>query len=325
MVSLLPLASQAREQIRVVGSSTVFPFIAAAAEQFGRAGQFHTPVVESTGTGGGIKLFCSGVGDGYPDVANASRPIKESEVALCHTHGIDGVTELKIGYDGIVLANARASKPYALTRRTLFLALAREVPKDGKWVNNFYQRWSEVDPALPNEEIAVYGPPPSSGTRDAFVELVMEGGCSEITDIKTMEPDEKKRKHRCGAIREDGAFVEAGEDDNLIVQKLVSNPAALGIFGYSFLENNLALVKANPIDGVVPSYEAIESGTYHVARSLYVYFKQAHVGKVPGMQEFAREITSDAAAGEDGYMVMKGLLPLTSEEHEAMKQVAAGL
>lgn len=325
LMMALPFAAEAREQLRIVGSSTVFPFVTAAAEQFGRSGKFRTPIVESTGTGGGIKMFCEGVGDEYPDMANASRAIKSSEIELCAKHGVTKITELNIGYDGIVLANARTSDSYPLTRRALFLALAREVPKNGKLVQNPYQRWNEIDTKLPDMPIVVYGPPPSSGTRDAFVELVMDEGCKLVPEIKALVPDEKIRKAHCHAMREDGAFIEAGEDDNLIVQKLVNNPAALGVFGYSFLESNAAQVKANSIDGVMPDYDAIESGSYHVARSLYVYVKGEHVGQVPGLAEFARELTSDAATGEDGYLIMKGLLPLNAADHAAMKKVAGEL
>lgn len=322
---VLPGAAFARDQLRIVGSSTVFPFVAAAAEQFAHEGKFRTPIVESTGTGGGIKTFCDGVGEAYPDMANASRQIKDSEVELCKKHGVNFITELKIGYDGIVLANARESATYALTRRTLFLALSREVPKDGKLVPNFYKRWNEIDPKLPNEEILVYGPPPSSGTRDAFVELVMHGGCKQVADMNAFAADEHAMKQHCSAIREDSVFVEAGEDDNLIVQKLINNHTALGIFGYNFLESNAAVVKANSIDGVMPSYDAIEDGSYHVARGLYVYIKNEHLKKIPGLLEFSKALASDAATGEDGYLIMKGLLPLTKADHDAMKRVIDGL
>jgi phosphate transport system substrate-binding protein len=323
---LLPNLAQAREQLRVVGSSTVFPFVAAAAEQFGRRGEFRTPIVEATGTGGGIKMFCEGIGTRYPDMVNASRTIKDSEVERCSKNGITEITELKIGYDGIVLANARQSPTFALTRRSLFLALAREVPVDGTLVANSYQRWNEIDPELPDAPIEIYGPPPSSGTRDAFVELVMQEGCKLIPEYKSLIADESLRKAACSSMREDGRYIEAGEDDNLIVQKLLGNPAAIGVFGYSFLESNAALVKANPVDGVMPDYDAIESGQYHVARSLYVYAKNAHAETVPGLKEFAVELTSDAASGPDGYLVMKkGLLPLHPDDHERMKTVASTL
>ena len=322
---VLPVQANARDQLRIVGSSTVFPFVAAAAEQFGYSGKYRTPIVESTGTGGGLKMFCEGIGDNYPDMANASRQIKLSEIEHCAKHGITEITELRLGYDGIVLANARESGTFALTRRSLFLALAREVPKDGKLVPNFYRRWKEIDPKLPDLPIEVYGPPPSSGTRDAFVELVMEAGCKQVPDMKKLVTDEKALKQQCSVMREDGAFVEAGEDDNLIVQKLINNTNALGVFGYSFLESNAALVKANSIDGVLPDYDAIESGKYHIARSLYVYIKNAQACKTPSLKLFAQELASDAASGEDGYLIMKGLLPLNKADHEAMKKNAANL
>jgi phosphate transport system substrate-binding protein len=318
---LLPASVVAREQIRVVGSSTVFPFVAAAAEQFGRAGNFRTPIVEATGTGGGIKMFCEGVGDRYPDMVNASRSMKDGEREQCAKNGITKIIELKIGYDGIVMANARAAQPLSLSRDTLFRALARQVPVKGKLAENPYRRWRDLDPALPDAPILVYGPPPSSGTRDAFVELVMEEGCKEVPEMKQLVPDDKKRKKVCAVMREDGVFVEAGEDDNLIVQKLINNPSAVGVFGYSFLESNAALVKANPVNGVLPSYESIENGSYRVARSLFVYVKGEHFGKTSGIAEFARELVSNAAIGEDGYLVMKGLLPLNPNDREAVRAV----
>lgn len=323
MLMAIPAGAHAREQIRVVGSSTVFPFVAAAAEQFGRGGTFRTPIVESTGTGGGIKMFCEGVGDRYPDMVNASRQIKDSEREQCRKNGIGSIMELAIGYDGIVLANARESEGFKLTRRALFLALARQVPVNGKLVDNPYENWREVDANLPDAPIEVYGPPPSSGTRDAFVELVMEAGCKQVPEMAALVPDEKLRKHACAAMREDGRFIEAGEDDNLIVQKLMNNPVALGVFGYSFLEGNASRVKANPVDGVLPEYDTIENGKYTVARSLYVYVKNAHIGKTPGLREFAVELTSDAASGPEGYLVLrKGLLPLGEKAHDAAKAQA---
>jgi len=322
---LIPVPAMARDQLRIVGSSTVFPFVAAAAEQFGRHEQFRTPIVESTGTGGGLKMFCEGIGTGYPDMTNASRAIKESEVKKCAEHGITEITELELGYDGIVLANARSSDTYKLTRRSLFLALARDVPRDGKLVANPYKRWREIDPVLPDVEIAVYGPPPSSGTRDAFVELVMEEGCKQVPEMKSASANSEAYKAHCKSMREDGHFIEAGEDDNLIVQKLVNNPASLGVFGYSFLEANASLVKANPIDGVMPDYASIESGDYHIARSMYVYIKNAHADIVPGLHAFARELASDSASGSDGYLALKGLLPLNEKKHKKVQETIRNL
>lgn len=322
---ILPAFADAREQLRVVGSATVFPFSAAAAEQFGRAGKFRTPIVEATGTGGGFKVFCSGVGEDTPDISNASRRIKDSEIELCRAHGVTEATELMLGYDGIVLANARTSPNFSLTRRALYLALARSVPKDGKLVPNFYHRWREIDSALPDTPISLYGPPPSSGTRDAFVELVMNAGCEQVPEVKKIAKDETTQKAACSALREDGSFIEAGEDNNLIVQKLTNNPQALGIFGYSFLENNASRVKANAIEGVLPTEAAIESGQYKVARTLYVYVKNAHLGKVPGLAEFVAELASDAASGPDGYLTMKGLLPLGESDRLKLKEAAKTL
>jgi len=317
--------ANARDQIRVVGSSTVFPFVAAAAEQFGKQGTFRTPIVESTGTGGGIKMFCESASIDSPDMANASRQIKPDEVALCHRNGVDKITELRIGYDGIVLANNVKSPAFNFTKSEIFLALAHDVPKQGKLVPNFYKYWNEVNPKLPHVRIRVYGPPPTSGTRDAFVELVMEKGCEAFKEFETVYPDKETRKKQCMTIREDGAFIEAGENDNLIVQKLTANPETLGIFGYSFLEENAAAVKANPIDGMMPSFDAIISGDYQVARSLYVYVKNSHEGLVPGIREFATLFTSDAAVGEDGFLILKGLLPLAHDAHELNKETAKNL
>jgi phosphate transport system substrate-binding protein len=322
---MLPWGAQARDQIRIVGSSTVFPFVSAAAELFGRTTDFRTPIVEATGTGGGIKMFCDGVGDAFPDMANASRGIKPVEIEQCAENGIHDITEISIGYDGIVLANAQVSPSFALSKRALFLALAREVPRGGKLVENPYERWREIDPTLPDTPIRVYGPPPTSGTRDAFVELVMGEACEAFPEFSTTYPDKELRKKQCQVVREDGAFIEAGEDDNLIVQKLVNNHDALGLFGYSFLEQNAALVKANPVDGVMPSFEAIVGDKYKVARSLYVYVKGEQLGHVPGIAEFVRFLTSDAATGADGALVMKGLLPLPAADHKAQQGRVAKL
>ncbi len=321
----LPLTASAREQLRLVGSSTVFPFAAAAAEQFAHQGKFRTPIVESTGTGGGLKMFCEGVGENFPDMANASRAIKPAELASCQAHGVGAITQLKLGYDGIVLANGAGSPAFALTRKTLFLALARQVPVNGKLVLNPYRNWREVDAKLPDLPIRLYGRPPSSGTRDAFTDLVMVEGCKQVPEMRALVTDEEALKKQCSALREDGHYIEAGDDNNLIVQKLIGNPEALGIFGYSYLETNGALVKANAVDGVMPSAAAIVDGSYPVSRPLFVYIKNAHANLVPGLREFAVELASDAASGPDGYLVMKGLLPLSAREHEAMKKVAAGI
>ena len=324
LATLLASPAVASEQVRIVGSSTVFPLIAAAAEQFGRLGQFRTPIVEANGTGGGFKMFCEGVGERYPDIADASRPIKPSEVALCHKNGVTEMTELRIGYDGIVFANALGQAPYALTKRAIFLALARDVPKGGVLVPNFYTRWSEIDPRLPDTPIEVYGPPPVEGTRDAFIELVMQDACKAMPEFAGASADDARRAQQCGALREDGRYIEL-LGGNLMVQKLVNNTGALGIFSYSFLDQNRALVRANPVDGISPSFATIIGRQYGVARSLFIYVKNAHLGRVPGLAAFARFVASDAATGEDGFLVVKGLIPLAKADHEAVKKVAAGL
>ncbi|HEX2252585.1 MAG TPA: PstS family phosphate ABC transporter substrate-binding protein [Thermoanaerobaculia bacterium] len=315
--------------IRIVGSSTVYPFAAKVAEQFGRGTGFATPVIESTGSGGGIKLFCAGPGLDTPDLTNSSRAIKQSELDSCAAHGVEGVTEIKIGYDGIVVAHARSTPPLDLSRRQLFLALARQVPQgegEGKLVDNPYRTWRDVDPALPAVDIEVLGPPPTSGTRDAFLELVMEAGCSEWEWIAALrDSDQDRFQQICHTIREDGGYVEAGENDNLIVQKLEANPDALGIFGYSFLDQNRDRLQGSRIDGVEPSFENIASQLYPVSRPLFVYVKDSHVGQVPGIAELVQELTSPQAIGEDGYLPEIGLIPLPADELAQVRQRTAAL
>jgi phosphate transport system substrate-binding protein len=315
--------AQARDEIRIVGSSTVFPFSTAVAEQFGKAGAFKTPVVESTGTGGGFKLFCAGVGVDSPDISNASRAIKDTELATCKQNGVTEITEVKIGYDGIVLANSKTTAPLNLTVKNVWLALAKQVPIDGKLVDNPYKNWSEIDSSLPNSAIEVLGPPPTSGTRDAFVELVMDKGCEEFAEVKALEGDAKKAA--CQTIREDGAFVEAGENDNLIVQKLEANAAAVGIFGFSFLDQNADKIQGSAMDGVTPTFEAIADGSYEVSRPLFFYVKNAHVSVIPGLKEFVAEFMSDRATGEEGYLADKGLIPLPAGERSQVMQAAMAL
>lgn len=317
--------AQSRDQIRAVGSSTVFPFTTAAAEAFGKGGQFKTPVVESTGTGGGLKLFCAGVGPGHPDLANASRRIKKSEVEQCAANGVAEVTELRIGFDGIVFASSKKAKHADFTREQIWKALAKEVPVDGKMVANPYQKWSDIDKSLPNQDIEVLGPPPTSGTRDAFTELVMDAACEKIPEVAKIITDAKARAKACATVREDGAYIEAGENDNLIVQKLTANADAFGIFGYSFLDQNKDKLQAAKIDSVDPAYENIASGKYPVARSLYVYVKNAHVGVIPGIREFVAEYTSERAMGEDGYLADKGLIALPKADRDQARASAVNL
>jgi phosphate transport system substrate-binding protein len=316
-------AAQARDQIRIVGSSTVFPFSTAVAEQFGKSTKFKTPVVESTGSGGGLKLFCAGVGEEHPDITNASRRIKMSEYETCTKNGVT-MTEVKIGFDGIVMANAKSGPTFSLTKPQIFLALAKQVPgSDGKLIPNPYKTWNQIDPSLPNEPIEVLGPPPTSGTRDAFVELAMEDGAKAFESIKALTGDAFKAVAH--AMREDGAFIEAGENDNLIVQKLGANPKAVGIFGYSFLDQNADKIKGAKLDGVEPTFENISSGEYELSRPLFFYVKKQHVGSIPGIPEYVAEFTSERAWGPDGYLIDKGLIPLSDAERKAMRTTAMGL
>jgi len=320
-------AGSSRDYISIVGSSTVYPFATTVAEQFGRTTPYRTPKIESTGSGGGLKLFCAGVGVEHPDITNASRAIKSSEIKKCKANGVNGIIEVKIGYDGIVLANSKKAKPFKLTRKDIFLALAKDVPdpKGGqKLIRNPYRTWKDVNPSLPDTKIEVLGPPPTSGTRDAFVELAMEGGAKKIDWIKAMKKSDKKRyKAIAHTVREDGAYVEAGENDNLIVQKLDANPNAIGIFGFSFLDQNTDKVQGSFVDGVQPTFEAIADGKYPVSRPLFFYVKKAHVDVIPGMKDYLAEFTSDKAWGPDGYLAEKGMIPMPKEErmkfHENVK------
>ncbi|WP_428624063.1 PstS family phosphate ABC transporter substrate-binding protein [Sedimenticola sp.] len=318
-----------RDYISIVGSSTVYPFATVVAETFGKTTHFKTPKIESTGSGGGLKLFCAGVGVEHPDITNASRRIKSSEIERCASNGVTDIVEVKIGYDGIVIANSKSAPQMNLTRRDLFLALAKKVPNvkgSGELIDNPYKSWNEVNASLPNTAIEVLGPPPTSGTRDAFVELAMEGGCKTFDFIKAMKKKDKKAyKGICHTIREDGAYIEAGENDNLIVQKLESNPKAVGIFGFSFLDQNADKIQGSIVDKVAPTFEAIADGSYPVSRPLYFYVKKAHVGKIPGIEEYLAEFTSAKAWGEEGYLVDKGMIPMPNQERSKFAADVKGL
>lgn len=320
VISGMAHAAAARDYISIVGSSTVYPFSTVVAEQFGKTSQFKAPKVESTGTGGGFKLFCSGVGVQHPDISNASRRIKASEFATCQENGVKDIVEVKIGYDGIAIAHSTQAPPMALTLKEIFLALAKQVPDpDGaeKLVPNPYTSWNQINPQLPADKIEVLGPPPTSGTRDAFVELAMEGGCKSFPWIKALKDKDKDAyKNICHSIREDGAYVEAGENDNLIVQKLAANPKSLGIFGFSFLDQNTDKVSGIKVEGVAPEFEAIASGQYSISRPLYIYVKKAHVGVIPGINEFLEEFSSEKAWGPEGYLSDKGLIPMPDAERK---------
>lgn len=345
-----------RDTISIVGSSTVYPFATVVAERFGRSTDFKSPKIESTGTGGGLKLFCSGVGANTPDVTNASRRIKKSEFDKCQSNGVENVVEVLVGYDGIAIANSTKAPLLTLSLRDVYLALAKDVPgESGELIANPYSTWKDVNPQLPAVKIEVLGPPPTSGTRDAFVELAMAGGAKSNGDLQALyglgadqESEIRAVMKKLGvsgsvydaiaqnkgkapkgkdvfkalayAMREDGVYIEAGENDNLIVQKLEANPNAVGIFGYSFLEENGDKVQGSVVDGVAPSFESIASGDYPVSRPLYFYIKGAHVGKIPGIQEYAVEFTSNRAMGEDGYLTERGLIPLGDAERDAVRE-----
>jgi phosphate transport system substrate-binding protein len=325
--SLCATSAFARDQIRIVGSSTVYPFTTAVAEQFGKSGGGKTPVVESTGTGGGFKLFCAGVGTGHPDVTNASRAIRKSEFDECQKNGVTDIIEIKVGIDGLTLTHAKAGPKAKMTMEQVFLALAERVPdKDGKLIPNPYKNWSDIDPSLPNVKIEVLGPPPTSGTRDSFHELFMDAGARQVAALKDLRSsDPKTFETLWKSIRKDGAYVEAGENDNVIVQKLEQNKNAFGIFGYSFLEENTNKLEGVAIDGVVPDYESISSGKYKGARPLFIYAKKQHVGVIPGLDKFLAEYVSEKALSQDGYLARKGLVALPKAELEKVRAAATQL
>lgn len=318
-ISIVTPSAFARDQINIVGSSTVYPFAIVVAEKFGKTTGYKTPKIESTGSGGGLKLFCSGVGTKHPDFTNASRAIKESEIELCRKNNVGDITEVKVGYDGIVIANSNTAEKFSLSTMDIYLALAKDIPNpDGSetFIKNPNKTWKDVNAALPAIKIEVLGPPPTSGTRDAFSELALEkGGCKKIKWIKALKKKNKTEyKSKCHTTREDGYFIEAGENDNLMVQKLISNSKALAIFGFSFLEQNADKVHGAIINGVEPSFENISSGKYPVSRPLFFYAKNAHLEAIPGMKEYVEMFLSDAASGSDGYLTEKGLIPMPKEE-----------
>ena len=340
-------SAMARDHIEIVGSSTVYPFSTVVAETFGKKTKFKTPKIESTGSGGGMKLFCEGNGIDTPDITNASRRIKKSEFQKCTDKGIK-LTEVKVGYDGIAIANAKSAPKYNLTRQAIFFAMAKQIPEvdgnggyTGKLVANTYRTWDQIFPSLPATPIKVMGPPPTSGTRDAFAELAMEGGCKTVPWIKALKSDSKKAKKAgdkalskslknqyksiCHTIREDGAYVEAGENDNLIVQKLIASPNMLGVFGFSFLDQNSDKVQGSTIDGTELTFDTISSGKYPVSRPLYMYIKNDHVGKVPGIKEFVAEFVSDSTWGNDGYLAEKGMIPMPDAERAQFNSDATTL
>ena len=315
--------SFARDQIKIVGSSTVYPYATVVAEKFGKQGGFKTPVIESTGTGGGMKLFCAGVGTNHPDITNASRAIKSSEKELCAKNGVTEIIEIVVGNDGISFAHSVNSPDVNFTKEQLWRALAMQVDVNGELIDNPYKNWSDIDSSLPNTKIEVLIAPPTSGTRDAWNSLVMSKGCTDAA--KSLFKEAGKKSGECEKIREDGYAVEAGENDTLIVQKLSSNPNAFGFFGYSYLISNKDKVKAASIEGVKPSLEGIQDYSYPVARPLFFYVKKAHISVIPGIQEFLKEFTSNKAMGSRGYLADIGLVPLSSDKYKTTRTAALDL
>ncbi len=304
----------ARDEIRIVGSSTVFPYTQAVAESFANVTGAPSPIVESTGTGGGMKVFCGGVGEGFPDVTGASRAMKPSEFELCSSNGVTEISEALIGFDGLSLAVSRESEfEWNLSLEDIYLALAAQVPAGGEWVDNPHKTWADVNPDLPAIDILVYGPPPTSGTRDAFVELAMHEGCKALSFVSEGGFDKAWVKENCSRMRQDGPFVEAGENDNLIVQRLNADENAVGIFGFSFLYENLDRLSGVQIAGVAPSIDTIADKSYPISRPLFVYFKNAHRGVIPNLDAFIEEYMSDDALEGDGYLAERGLVALSED------------
>ncbi|MEX0695785.1 MAG: substrate-binding domain-containing protein [Rhodospirillales bacterium] len=313
-------AAEARDQIRVVGSSTVFPYSQAAAEQFARKSGQKAPVVESTGTGGGMKIFCQGIGPQHPDLTGASRAMKKSEWELCSKNGVTNISEALIGYDGLTIAVSRKGEALDLTRKQIFQALSAEIPVNGKWVANPNMKWSDIDAKLPDMKIQVFGPPPTSGTRDAFVDLAMHAGCKAFPEAKSLSKADMKSK--CSRMRQDGLFIEAGENDNLIVQRLESDATAYGIFGYSFLYENQDKLVGLKVEGVTPTFDTIGDNSYTISRPLYFYVKNDHRNVIAGLQDFVAEYVSEDAMGDGGYFNERGMVPLPEAKR---KEVRASL
>ena len=316
-------AASARDQIKIVGSSTVYPYATVVAEKFGKSG-FKTPVIESTGTGGGMKLFCAGVGTQHPDITNASRAIKSKEKALCAKNGVKDIVEIVVGNDGISFAHSVKAKDMNFTKEQLWRALAHDVDVNGKVVKNPYKKWSDIDKSLPNKGIKILVPPPTSGTRDAWNSLVMGKGCSKAAKAAFTAAG-KKAKKACAKLREDGLAIEAGENDTLIVNKLAADPDMFGLFGFSYLVANKDKIKATKIEGKLPSLASIQDYSYPIARPLFFYVKKAHVGTVPGIKEYLKEFTAKGTMGPKGYLTDIGLVPLDSKSYKKTRTAGTKL
>ena len=319
----IPAAADARTQMRAVGSSTVYPFAKVVAERIARANpRLGTPIIESTGTGAGMKLFCAGVGERFPDVENASRRMKASEAKLCAANGVSQITEIQVGIDGISFATAKGSPFRNLTQRDIYMAIAKT--PFGK--PNRAKTWHDVNASLPNIPIRVYGPPPTSGTRDALGELIMTPPCEANAAMAALKKsNETKFKAVCTGVREDGGYVEAGENDNLIVQKIEANAGTIGIFGYSYLEENQDRLRGIPINGVSPTYDTISSFKYPGARPLYIYIKNAHANAIPAVRAYAAEFTKESAFGPNGYLRRSGMIAAPNAIRARSQQAARAL
>lgn len=322
----LSVSAGARDQIRIVGSSTVYPFSSSVAEELGTTTKYPTPVVESTGSGGGMKLFCAGNALETPDITNASRRMKSKEFTMCEKNGVTDITEAVIGFDGIAFAQAKSNEPFNITKKQLALAVAQEIPNpngNGKLIKNPYKKWSEIDPSLPNKEIIIYGPPKSSGTRDAFEDMVMKDTfkkMKEYTSLYKMDKKKYKAYKKYHKVRQDGVYVPSGENDNIIVQKLNKNKKSFGIFGYSFLVENKDKVQAAKINGISPTPDAISSGKYPISRSLFFYIKNSHSKDVPAMKDYIKMFMSEDMIGKEGILGEIGLIALPDDRRAIIRK-----
>jgi phosphate transport system substrate-binding protein len=327
-VSALTLSLNARDQIKIVGSSTVYPFSSAVAEELGATTSFPTPVVESTGSSGGMKLFCAGNGMNTPDITNASRRMKTKEFKTCAKNGVTNITEAIIGFDGIAFAQSKSNAPFNVTKKQLFLAVAAEVPsKDGKrLIKNPYTTWNQIDSTLPNRKIVIYGPPKSSGTRDAFEDMILKAKTKKMsvyTDIYKADKEKNKAYKKYKKIRTDGVYVPSGENDNLIIAKLNKNKDAFGIFGYSYLLENDDKIQGSKINGVVPTPKTISNGKYPLSRSLFFYIKNSHSAKVPAMAKYVDMFMSEDMIGDDGALGEIGLIALPNKTRSTIRDSVA--
>ncbi len=317
-------AAEARDQIRIVGSSTIFPLTTKVAEHFAKTTGAHAPVVESTGSGGGFKLFCGGIGEQYPDIVDSSRPIAGSETAICAANSVDKITEIKIGYDGIVLLGSRDAPDMAISARHLYLALARTIPVNGASVPNPYTKWSDIDPSLPDLKIRVFGPPPTSGTRDLMGQLLLDNGCATFPDLANLESsDPDSFRLLCRTIREDGAYIEAGENDQLMISKLERDPTAYGVMGFNNLERNHEKLRGIAINGIRPNYDTVLDGSYAGSRALYLYVKDDHAQLVRSLGDFVSAYVSEDIIGDEGLLVDAGLVPLPADQRQEMRERVA--